>query len=305
MNSTTSSTWATQHPMIIFLPAYYAPQQSQQQQQLPVVSVAQAAIPLQTSQTTRSISVPSIQQQEFQQVVLCPLTKPAATAATATLLPLHQLYGAATQPQSAPAFHQSVSLVVPAIANPDVTPSQLPVQHLQLDHQQEEEEQIAVQQQSFKSLPQVRQRLYQRRGSEGSVPSHHSSPRSSSCTNSGLSDSHALSNKRQRSAFIEELTFSHLLKPENSGSAFIRVWFDSRGRTFYDCSCGIRKAVQDLKKIQRHLERHSITVFTCTVCRKPFERALQLNAHMRVHRSLANNNRVHDNSSSSGNSLSF
>eukprot|EP00475_Leptophrys_vorax_P002051 TRINITY_DN1116_c0_g1_i1.p1 TRINITY_DN1116_c0_g1~~TRINITY_DN1116_c0_g1_i1.p1 ORF type:complete len:245 (+),score=41.13 TRINITY_DN1116_c0_g1_i1:367-1101(+) len=90
--------------------------------------------------------------------------------------------------------------------------------------------------------------------------------------------------RRRRSAFIEDLSFQQMLECPGSRYSCIRVWTDARGRLFYDCSCGHRKAVQDLKKIQKHAERHQILFHECGICGKRFDRPLQLNAHKRVHR---------------------
>lgn len=63
--------------------------------------------------------------------------------------------------------------------------------------------------------------------------------------------------KRQRSAPISELSFDHMVDPNDSRFWRIRAWKNERGMLFYDCVCGKRKAVQDLNKIKKHCERHS------------------------------------------------
>ncbi|XXQ36043.1 C2H2-type domain-containing protein [Plasmodiophora brassicae] len=61
---------------------------------------------------------------------------------------------------------------------------------------------------------------------------------------------------RKRSANISELTFSHLYHPTEPPLNRIRVWKNERNLQFYDCDCGRRKAVQDLKKILNHVSKN-------------------------------------------------
>jgi len=86
--------------------------------------------------------------------------------------------------------------------------------------------------------------------------------------------------KRKRTAFIEDLQFLGIFK--NSPS--VRVWADECGRYYYDCVCGRRKAVQDIKKIDKHLETHRNTNYGCDRCGKDFTSYFQLNAHKRIHK---------------------
>jgi hypothetical protein len=97
---------------------------------------------------------------------------------------------------------------------------------------------------------------------------------------SSIVDCNDLKGKRKRSAFVEELRFCGMYKDSN----FIRVWMDSFGKVFYDCICGGRKGVQDIKKIERHIATHQVAKHKCDECGKSFSRYLQLNAHKRVHR---------------------
>jgi hypothetical protein len=94
--------------------------------------------------------------------------------------------------------------------------------------------------------------------------------------------------KRIRSADVSELSFIGVYNKE-SGPMYekIRVWENSRRMVFYDCECGKRKPVQDLQKIMRHVERHQVNLYVCDICRKGFSKHLQLNAHMKAHRSAS------------------
>jgi hypothetical protein len=121
-------------------------------------------------------------------------------------------------------------------------------------------------------------RLIARRGSESDLEQPKVGQIYSSDMTTGLQQ------RRRRSAFIEDLSFQQMLECPGNRYSCIRVWTDARGRLFYDCSCGHRKAVQDLKKIQRHAERHQILYHECNLCGKRFQRPLQLNAHKRIHR---------------------
>eukprot|EP00475_Leptophrys_vorax_P037204 TRINITY_DN6385_c0_g1_i1.p1 TRINITY_DN6385_c0_g1~~TRINITY_DN6385_c0_g1_i1.p1 ORF type:complete len:499 (+),score=108.65 TRINITY_DN6385_c0_g1_i1:163-1497(+) len=62
--------------------------------------------------------------------------------------------------------------------------------------------------------------------------------------------------RRKRSAELSELQFEGFLAGEKPGmERFVRKWRNSRNLVFYDCACGRRKAVHDLKKIKTHVER--------------------------------------------------
>jgi hypothetical protein len=91
--------------------------------------------------------------------------------------------------------------------------------------------------------------------------------------------------KRQRSAFLSELRFKGYLDPNSNGpNSRIRIWVNAKDMHYYDCSCGKRKAVQDLYKIKQHTKRHEVSEYTCRICAKTFQHHLQINAHMKVHK---------------------
>jgi hypothetical protein len=91
--------------------------------------------------------------------------------------------------------------------------------------------------------------------------------------------------RRQRSAFLSELRFKGYLDPNSNGpNSRIRIWMNDRDMHYYDCSCGKRKAVQDLYKIKQHIKRHEVSEHICKVCGKTFQHHLQMNAHMKVHK---------------------
>lgn len=84
----------------------------------------------------------------------------------------------------------------------------------------------------------------------------------------------------------------------------IRIWKNSRGLTFYDCVCNRRKPIQDFKKIIGHCKMHGDVMdpqasevdaveeageellFECEICGRKFERPMQRNGHMRMHKNL-------------------
>jgi hypothetical protein len=86
---------------------------------------------------------------------------------------------------------------------------------------------------------------------------------------------------RKRSANISELTFKSM---HSAPFEHIRIWENDRKMIFYDCDCGRRKPIQDLNKIKRHIQTHSIRKHKCDVCHRNFERYVQLNAHKKAHR---------------------
>ncbi|MES1911462.1 MAG: hypothetical protein MHM6MM_003885 [Cercozoa sp. M6MM] len=92
--------------------------------------------------------------------------------------------------------------------------------------------------------------------------------------------------KRKRSADRNTLLYVGVY---TSAGAFrrVRVWLDRQGRRYYDCVCGSRMPVHDLRKIKVHAvkhERDGLAARQCEVCRRLFRHTLALNAHMRGHR---------------------
>jgi hypothetical protein len=62
--------------------------------------------------------------------------------------------------------------------------------------------------------------------------------------------------KRKRSARLDELVFEGFFQSDKKiYESFIRKWRNERNLVFYDCACGRRKAVHDLKKIKTHVEK--------------------------------------------------
>jgi hypothetical protein len=65
---------------------------------------------------------------------------------------------------------------------------------------------------------------------------------------------------RKRSADICELEFVGLYDKDDSKNGngkygrLIRKWKNDRDMTFYDCVCGKRRAVQDLRKLKHHVD---------------------------------------------------
>lgn len=90
--------------------------------------------------------------------------------------------------------------------------------------------------------------------------------------------------QRKRSANVNELVFWKILDPDDPIDSKIRVWLDQRKLIFYDCSCKGRKPVQDLGKIRKHVSSHTVSVYECAICHRRFDKHLQLNGHMKVHR---------------------
>jgi hypothetical protein len=76
----------------------------------------------------------------------------------------------------------------------------------------------------------------------------------------------------------------HPTSPSNDATCRIRIWQDSLNLHYYDCECGERKPVSDLYKIKQHVKRHQVTEYKCTECPRIFKHHLQLNAHMKVHK---------------------
>lgn len=71
---------------------------------------------------------------------------------------------------------------------------------------------------------------------------------------------------------------------ENESSTMVRVWVDDKYRPFYDCSCGKRKPMQDLKRILKHVETHNVTGYPCNLCGRVFAHHLGRNSHQKVHK---------------------
>lgn len=79
----------------------------------------------------------------------------------------------------------------------------------------------------------------------------------------------------------EKLEFVRFME----GSERIRIWKNSRGWTFYDCTCGARKPVRSLSKIMVHVRNgHERKEWNCKECGKEFENRFQLSAHMHTHK---------------------
>jgi hypothetical protein len=77
-------------------------------------------------------------------------------------------------------------------------------------------------------------------------------------TTSGVKERIRKKRYRKRSACIEDLEdcgiYDNPEDPENDKyKPYIRKWKNDRNMTFYDCVCGRRRAVQDLKKLKRHV----------------------------------------------------
>jgi hypothetical protein len=67
-------------------------------------------------------------------------------------------------------------------------------------------------------------------------------------------------------------------------SARIRVWLDAENKLYYDCFCGKRKPIRNLKGIKHHCARHDHQVFQCEKCDRVFTHYLGLNSHRKAHR---------------------
>jgi hypothetical protein len=85
--------------------------------------------------------------------------------------------------------------------------------------------------------------------------------------------------------------YENVAKPKRFESAgrFIRVWSDNRNHLFYDCICGKRKPIKNLKAMVSHCERHkddqsSMDSYSCEFCGRKFQHYLGLNSHRRVHK---------------------
>lgn len=89
---------------------------------------------------------------------------------------------------------------------------------------------------------------------------------------------------RKRSAHTNELILLRRLEESSSPYNRIRVWKNENDSLFYDCDCGKRKPLQDLKKIKKHVDGHLVRELKCDCCGKNFRHHLQLNAHKRVHK---------------------
>jgi hypothetical protein len=107
--------------------------------------------------------------------------------------------------------------------------------------------------------------------------------------NNEVNDIEEISNSRTETA--AESSLSQVLKTEEEESpssdpqySRIRVWIDKERKTFFDCTCGKRKPTQDLKKILRHIEGHSVSTYPCEVCGRVFKHHLGRNSHQRVHK---------------------
>ena len=94
----------------------------------------------------------------------------------------------------------------------------------------------------------------------------------------------SLTRKRKRSASVSELKFFKKLDGSDFNGTYIRMWMNSKNMIFYDCSCGKRKPVQDLSKIRKHAKSHEGKPHICSICGRKFERHLQLNGHMKIHK---------------------
>lgn len=80
---------------------------------------------------------------------------------------------------------------------------------------------------------------------------------------------------------VKELEFIQFVK----GQQRIRMWRNSKGHTFYDCTCNKRKPIKDLKKIIKHVVNgHERKGWNCLQCGREFENRFQLSAHMHVHK---------------------
>jgi hypothetical protein len=70
--------------------------------------------------------------------------------------------------------------------------------------------------------------------------------------------------------------------------ALIRVWKDTtNGQTFYDCVCGRRKPLKNLKAIFQHTNKHAEKeqrTYHCPKCDRVFAHYLGLNSHQRTHK---------------------
>jgi hypothetical protein len=69
----------------------------------------------------------------------------------------------------------------------------------------------------------------------------------------------------------------------------IRVWRDPEEHYHYDCTCGKRKPIRNLKAIQHHVQRHALSMtksarYACDKCERVFNHYLGLNSHQRTHK---------------------
>eukprot|EP00475_Leptophrys_vorax_P037624 TRINITY_DN650_c0_g1_i14.p1 TRINITY_DN650_c0_g1~~TRINITY_DN650_c0_g1_i14.p1 ORF type:complete len:716 (+),score=101.82 TRINITY_DN650_c0_g1_i14:2690-4837(+) len=75
---------------------------------------------------------------------------------------------------------------------------------------------------------------------------------------------------------------------EEIPEGMVRVWMDPESHYHYDCSCGKRKAIRNLKAIQHHVQRHNVTKksgrYPCDKCERVFTHYLGLNSHQRTHK---------------------
>jgi hypothetical protein len=111
------------------------------------------------------------------------------------------------------------------------------------------------------------------------------------------SDNKSLKSVSKRKTARSNLKLVKLL-PKKTGKEdckfSIRLWKDKDCIAFYDCSCegripsslsSITTTVQDVLKIEKHLEVHEKRDFVCGFCGKVFKyNHLQLNAHKKIHK---------------------
>jgi hypothetical protein len=75
---------------------------------------------------------------------------------------------------------------------------------------------------------------------------------------------------------------------EDIPEGMIRVWTDGDSHYHYDCTCGKRKPIRNLKAIQHHVSRHNISRrsgrYPCDKCERVFSHYLGLNSHQRTHK---------------------
>eukprot|EP00475_Leptophrys_vorax_P037621 TRINITY_DN650_c0_g1_i10.p1 TRINITY_DN650_c0_g1~~TRINITY_DN650_c0_g1_i10.p1 ORF type:complete len:310 (+),score=45.80 TRINITY_DN650_c0_g1_i10:1477-2406(+) len=69
----------------------------------------------------------------------------------------------------------------------------------------------------------------------------------------------------------------------------VRVWRNAEDHYYYDCSCGKRKAIRNLKAILHHVIRHTSLQnkglrYPCDKCERVFTHYLGLNSHQRTHK---------------------
>jgi hypothetical protein len=79
-------------------------------------------------------------------------------------------------------------------------------------------------------------------------------------------------------------------EPSYTQACYIRVWSDILNKqSYYDCICGRRKPLRNLKAIIRHTSTHmeiANKVFKCPKCSRVFSHYLGLNSHQRTHKEI-------------------